>query len=107
MHWSGSLSPFPHPCSETGTRRCMEEGDETGVMDSLLEALQSGAAFRRKRGPRQDSPLCPWEEEEEDTRKLVTGGHAMRSLLPRWSPLPCEHSGSAEKLTAPVMTWAL
>ncbi|XP_066446729.1 protein diaphanous homolog 1 isoform X2 [Eleutherodactylus coqui] len=28
-------------------------GDETGVMDSLLEALQSGAAFRRKRGPRQ------------------------------------------------------
>ncbi|GAB1301655.1 Protein diaphanous homolog 1 [Apodemus speciosus] len=30
------------------------EGDETGVMDSLLEALQSGAAFRRKRGPRQE-----------------------------------------------------
>ncbi|XP_064423019.1 protein diaphanous homolog 1 [Latimeria chalumnae] len=30
-----------------------EEEDETGVMDSLLEALQSGAAFRRKRGPRQ------------------------------------------------------
>uniref|UniRef100_A0A452U918 Protein diaphanous homolog 1 n=1 Tax=Ursus maritimus TaxID=29073 RepID=A0A452U918_URSMA len=29
------------------------EGDETGVMDSLLEALQTGAAFRRKRGPRQ------------------------------------------------------
>uniref|UniRef100_A0A7N6BB30 Diaphanous-related formin 3 n=1 Tax=Anabas testudineus TaxID=64144 RepID=A0A7N6BB30_ANATE len=30
------------------------ENDETGVMDSLLEALQSGAAFRdrRKRGPR-------------------------------------------------------
>ncbi|CAM5076869.1 unnamed protein product, partial [Natator depressus] len=30
------------------------EGDETGVMDSLLEALQSGAAFRdrRKRTPR-------------------------------------------------------
>nr|8FG1_B Chain B, Protein diaphanous homolog 1 [Homo sapiens] len=27
--------------------------DETGVLDSLLEALQSGAAFRRKRGPRQ------------------------------------------------------
>ncbi|XP_043840451.1 protein diaphanous homolog 1 isoform X2 [Dromiciops gliroides] len=31
------------------------EGDETGVMDSLLEALQSGAAFRRKRGPRQEA----------------------------------------------------
>ncbi|XP_009079767.1 PREDICTED: protein diaphanous homolog 2, partial [Acanthisitta chloris] len=31
-----------------------KEGDETGVMDSLLEALQSGAAFRdrRKRAPR-------------------------------------------------------
>lgn len=25
------------------------EGDETGVMDSLLEALQSGAAFRDRR----------------------------------------------------------
>uniref|UniRef100_A0A8D0CQZ5 Diaphanous related formin 1 n=1 Tax=Sander lucioperca TaxID=283035 RepID=A0A8D0CQZ5_SANLU len=29
------------------------EDDETGIMDGLLEALQSGAAFRRKRGPRQ------------------------------------------------------
>uniref|UniRef100_A0A8C2RSJ8 DAD domain-containing protein n=1 Tax=Capra hircus TaxID=9925 RepID=A0A8C2RSJ8_CAPHI len=31
-----------------------KEGDETGVMDNLLEALQSGAAFRdrRKRIPR-------------------------------------------------------
>ncbi|KAG2464483.1 DIAP2 protein, partial [Polypterus senegalus] len=31
-----------------------KEGDETGVMDSLMEALQSGAAFRdrRKRAPR-------------------------------------------------------
>uniref|UniRef100_A0AAQ5Y5I1 Diaphanous-related formin 2 n=1 Tax=Amphiprion ocellaris TaxID=80972 RepID=A0AAQ5Y5I1_AMPOC len=31
-----------------------KEGDETGVMDSLMEALQSGAAFRdrRKRTPR-------------------------------------------------------
>uniref|UniRef100_A0A7N8YDJ8 Diaphanous-related formin 3 n=1 Tax=Mastacembelus armatus TaxID=205130 RepID=A0A7N8YDJ8_9TELE len=39
-------------------RRLLEvnaENDETGVMDSLLEALQSGAAFRdrRKRAPRQ------------------------------------------------------
>lgn len=32
----------------------LTEGDETGVMDSLMEALQSGAAFRdrRKRTPR-------------------------------------------------------
>uniref|UniRef100_A0A8K9Y1Z1 Diaphanous related formin 1 n=1 Tax=Oncorhynchus mykiss TaxID=8022 RepID=A0A8K9Y1Z1_ONCMY len=29
------------------------KGDETGIMDDLMEALQSGAAFRRKRGPRQ------------------------------------------------------
>ncbi|KAL4843947.1 hypothetical protein H8958_002839 [Nasalis larvatus] len=37
-----------------------KEGDETGVMDNLLEALQSGAAFRdrRKRIPRNpDNPL--------------------------------------------------
>nr|XP_006113623.1 protein diaphanous homolog 3 [Pelodiscus sinensis] len=35
------------------------EGDETGVMDSLLEALQSGAAFRdrRKRTPRPKDVL--------------------------------------------------
>ncbi|XP_042558841.1 protein diaphanous homolog 3 isoform X5 [Clupea harengus] len=36
------------------------ENDETGVMDSLLEALQSGAAFRdrRKRAPRpRDGPV--------------------------------------------------
>uniref|UniRef100_A0A9J8AZ45 Protein diaphanous homolog 2 n=1 Tax=Cyprinus carpio carpio TaxID=630221 RepID=A0A9J8AZ45_CYPCA len=43
-----------------------KEGDETGVMDSLMEALQSGAAFRdrRKRTPRNgdQSPSCsaPW-----------------------------------------------
>uniref|UniRef100_A0A8C9MIV9 Protein diaphanous homolog 2 n=1 Tax=Serinus canaria TaxID=9135 RepID=A0A8C9MIV9_SERCA len=47
-----------------------KEGDETGVMDSLLEALQSGAAFRdrRKRTPRAqgkgDSALLgPWTEQ--------------------------------------------
>lgn len=35
------------------------EGDETGVMDSLLEALQSGAAFRdrRKRTPKPKGEL--------------------------------------------------
>ncbi|XP_025049719.1 protein diaphanous homolog 1 isoform X2 [Alligator sinensis] len=54
------------------------EGDETGVMDSLLEALQSGAAFRRKRGPRQDSllSLC---EVEEDTPERQTGKLAVLS----------------------------
>uniref|UniRef100_A0A8C2Z303 Diaphanous related formin 2 n=1 Tax=Cyclopterus lumpus TaxID=8103 RepID=A0A8C2Z303_CYCLU len=36
-----------------------KEGDETGVMDSLMEALQSGAAFRdrRKRTPRNGKSL--------------------------------------------------
>nr|XP_033800688.1 protein diaphanous homolog 2 isoform X2 [Geotrypetes seraphini] len=41
-----------------------KEGDETGVMDSLLEALQSGAAFRdrRKRTPRNhDNKGVPLE----------------------------------------------
>nr|KAF6491971.1 hypothetical protein HJG59_003894 [Molossus molossus] len=40
------------------------EGDETGVMDNLLEALQSGAAFRdrRKRIPRNpDNRRAPLE----------------------------------------------
>uniref|UniRef100_M3XSK6 Uncharacterized protein n=2 Tax=Mustela TaxID=9665 RepID=M3XSK6_MUSPF len=41
-----------------------KEGDETGVMDNLLEALQSGAAFRdrRKRIPRNpDNRRVPLE----------------------------------------------
>ncbi|XP_051505681.1 protein diaphanous homolog 2-like isoform X4 [Myxocyprinus asiaticus] len=40
-----------------------KEGDETGVMDSLMEALQSGAAFRdrRKRTPRNDNRLTGLE----------------------------------------------
>lgn len=38
-----------------------KEGDETGVMDSLLEALQSGAAFRdrRKRTPKASENRVP------------------------------------------------
>uniref|UniRef100_A0A8C2XBT8 Diaphanous related formin 2 n=1 Tax=Cyclopterus lumpus TaxID=8103 RepID=A0A8C2XBT8_CYCLU len=38
-----------------------KEGDETGVMDSLMEALQSGAAFRdrRKRTPRNGNKKVP------------------------------------------------
>lgn len=45
----------------------LTEGDETGVMDSLMEALQSGAAFRdrRKRTPRNGkaikSNICTYE----------------------------------------------
>lgn len=36
--------------------------DETGIMDGLLEALQSGAAFKRKRGPRQAGTQSQTEE---------------------------------------------
>ncbi|XP_072914511.1 protein diaphanous homolog 2 isoform X2 [Hemitrygon akajei] len=53
-----------------------KEGNETGVMDSLLEALQSGEAFRdrRKRTPRNlgeqgpASPTSRWPVENENRR---------------------------------------
>ncbi|XP_059833295.1 protein diaphanous homolog 2 isoform X2 [Hypanus sabinus] len=53
-----------------------KEGNETGVMDSLLEALQSGEAFRdrRKRTPRNlgeqgpASPTSRWTVENENRR---------------------------------------
>ncbi|XP_021261384.1 protein diaphanous homolog 2 isoform X2 [Numida meleagris] len=50
-----------------------KEGDETGVMDSLLEALQSGAAFRdrRKRVPRDNRQVGL-----EDSRTRHSGTRA-------------------------------
>ncbi|XP_073778244.1 protein diaphanous homolog 2 isoform X19 [Danio rerio] len=61
-----------------------KEGDETGVMDSLMEALQSGAAFRdrRKRTPRNgdQSPSCSaprWPGANHDNRR--TGLERSRS----------------------------
>ncbi|XP_040903513.1 protein diaphanous homolog 2 isoform X2 [Toxotes jaculatrix] len=55
-----------------------KEGDETGVMDSLMEALQSGAAFRdrRKRTPRNgdqspSSPASRWPGANYDNRRAV------------------------------------
>ncbi|XP_031653789.1 protein diaphanous homolog 2 isoform X4 [Oncorhynchus kisutch] len=52
--------------------------NETGVMDSLMEALQSGAAFRdrRKRTPRNGdqspcSPVSRWPGANHDTRRAV------------------------------------
>uniref|UniRef100_A0A8D2LK38 Diaphanous related formin 1 n=1 Tax=Varanus komodoensis TaxID=61221 RepID=A0A8D2LK38_VARKO len=56
------------------------EGDEMGVMDSLMEALQSGAAFRRKRGPRQgELSLAPPPRGPALVGKLGTNG----ALTPR------------------------
>ncbi|XP_031450160.1 protein diaphanous homolog 2 [Phasianus colchicus] len=51
-----------------------KEGDETGVMDSLLEALQSGAAFRdrRKRVPRDNRQVGL-----EDSRTRHSGTRAV------------------------------
>uniref|UniRef100_A0A8I3Q012 Protein diaphanous homolog 2 n=1 Tax=Canis lupus familiaris TaxID=9615 RepID=A0A8I3Q012_CANLF len=50
-----------------------KEGDETGVMDNLLEALQSGAAFRdrRKRIPRNsvvNHPCATWANPRSATQ---------------------------------------
>lgn len=56
----------------------LTEGDETGVMDSLMEALQSGAAFRdrRKRTPRngtvtqtKSSLLNMWHQPLESAQR--------------------------------------
>ncbi|XP_026185720.1 protein diaphanous homolog 1 isoform X2 [Mastacembelus armatus] len=69
------------------------EDDETGIMDGLLEALQSGAAFRRKRGPRQAA----------NHRRA---GHAVTNILakelmqedvPSSSKLPTKKKKSEEK----------
>uniref|UniRef100_A0A8C4GPE5 Diaphanous-related formin 3 n=1 Tax=Dicentrarchus labrax TaxID=13489 RepID=A0A8C4GPE5_DICLA len=57
-------------------RRLLEvntENDETGVMDSLLEALQSGAAFRdrRKRAPRpRGEPVNHGKTKPQKTTQL-------------------------------------
>uniref|UniRef100_A0A8C6Y6C8 Diaphanous related formin 3 n=1 Tax=Naja naja TaxID=35670 RepID=A0A8C6Y6C8_NAJNA len=62
------------------------EKDETGVMDSLLEALQSGAAFRdrRKRTPRfkgdQSSPACKNSQVFRSRRKEERSGASQSSM---------------------------
>ncbi|XP_035858563.1 protein diaphanous homolog 1 isoform X2 [Sander lucioperca] len=61
------------------------EDDETGIMDGLLEALQSGAAFRRKRGPRQAA----------NHRRA---GHAVTNILAK--ELMQEDAPSSSKLPA-------
>lgn len=66
------------------------EGDETGIMDGLLEALQSGAAFRRKRGPRQAA----------NHRRA---GHAVTNILAKElmqedAPTPSKYPGKKKRL---------
>ncbi|XP_043851074.1 LOW QUALITY PROTEIN: protein diaphanous homolog 3 [Dromiciops gliroides] len=69
------------------------EGDETGVMDSLLEALQSGAAFRdrRKRTPKpkdirqslspiSQRPVLKARNHENQKKQLVEGPHSYHKL---------------------------
>nr|XP_027793848.1 protein diaphanous homolog 3 isoform X4 [Marmota flaviventris] len=69
------------------------EGDETGVMDSLLEALQSGAAFRdrRKRTPKpkdirqslsplSQRPVLKVFNHENQKVQLTEGSHSHYSI---------------------------
>ncbi|XP_054829401.1 protein diaphanous homolog 3 [Eublepharis macularius] len=96
------------------------EGDETGVMDSLLEALQSGAAFRdrRKRATRSKDTIqnhsppsqrpvlkaCNHENQVATTEKLHS--HNSTNVLLARNQLSKEHnhgmeaSSSAEKRKA-------
>lgn len=72
------------------------EGDETGIMDGLLEALQSGAAFRRKRGPRQAA----------NNRRA---GNAVTNLLAKelmQENTPATGKGMAKKQKTPVLEGA-
>ncbi|KAJ7403825.1 protein diaphanous 2-like isoform X1 [Pitangus sulphuratus] len=72
-----------------------KEGDETGVMDSLLEALQSGAAFRdrRKRTPRPQGSSSDvarkvgrvgieefWFSDEKFIQKVMAGRMVLRRI---------------------------
>lgn len=68
-------------------RRLLEvnaENDETGVMDSLLEALQSGAAFRdrRKRAPRpRENNKAPLQR-SRSRQNINAGPEAARATAP-------------------------
>ncbi|XP_031413696.1 protein diaphanous homolog 3 isoform X3 [Meleagris gallopavo] len=61
------------------------EGEETGVMDSLLEALQSGAAFRdrRKRTPRPKE--IPQNLSPTTQRPVLKACNHGRACYSRWT----------------------
>ncbi|XP_028834899.1 protein diaphanous homolog 3 isoform X2 [Denticeps clupeoides] len=80
------------------------ENDETGVMDSLLEALQSGAAFRdrRKRAPRpRDEPpqsvsSTSWpvlSPRKQDDPMPYVSPNSLRNAL-----RPCNHENTKAPL---------
>ncbi|XP_067352242.1 protein diaphanous homolog 3-like isoform X2 [Channa argus] len=68
------------------------ENDETGVMDSLLEALQSGAAFRdrRKRAPRPRENKAPLQRSR--SRQNINMGSAVAKAPPA-KEAPIESGG--------------
>lgn len=67
----------------------LAEGDETGVMDSLLEALQSGAAFRdrRKRTPRAQGKRISVNSKLWTERAKVVWQRFTNSF--HWKPSGC------------------
>ncbi|MGH0154361.1 UNVERIFIED_CONTAM: hypothetical protein FKN15_072930 [Acipenser sinensis] len=71
--WKGHVS-----CDLNGMSKAVQSSDETGVMDSLLEALQSGAAFRdrRKRAPRPKASTV--DKERQRVARIRTLGLYIR-----------------------------
>lgn len=77
-------------------RRLLEvnaENDETGVMDSLLEALQSGAAFRdrRKRAPRP-------RENQQMTISPSSFRQVLRPVIHENNKAPLQRSRSRQNI---------
>ncbi|KAM9764946.1 protein diaphanous homolog 3-like [Menidia menidia] len=82
-------------------RRLLEvnaENDETGVMDSLLEALQSGAAFRdrRKRAPRPRDNL-------QQTISPSSFRQVLRPINHENNRAPLQRSRSRQNVNASLM----
>lgn len=69
--------------------------DETGIMDGLLEALQSGAAFKRKRGPRQAGTQSQTED-LNFTQCAQSEAHSFRLPLGLCSLFPFHLSHGSE-----------
>ncbi|XP_066523359.1 protein diaphanous homolog 1 [Hoplias malabaricus] len=90
-----------------------DDGDETGIMDGLLEALQSGAAFRRKRGPRQAAmrrgsshPVTNILAKEllQENSSPSSGGKKTRMDSETKKAEPAKDTGSLEDLLEDIPT---